>query len=346
MLSRCLLAAVALTLVMTACNDESAEPAGLEDYLEQLPGVQDAAVEEHAVEEDIFVTGAVVDAEADASAAEIEAMVQAVLDDEWGDDVSTGVIYLDAGHLEWTKTPDLLEGADGLWFDADGATDPATSAGLLVNAARVFPDDEVAVEADAWMGDGDGTPALSVVIESTDFEVVPRAAERVVADEALSTAPEVSITAAETKGWGDQTVASLDTDHRLTEGAIADYERMLATQNDAPDVPMTGLRMTHAGADKPIALWVDIAVPGQQDWDEFYEAEYGDEAWPRIRSTLDVLRGMPPGSSLSMTNVYDTGAHEDVWFLDVRNNSNASDVEGKGPMWRPWHRKARAYLTR
>lgn len=344
MFPRYLLAAVTLALVLTACNDNPAEPAALEEHLKQLPGVQDATVEEYAVDDGVFVTGAVVDAEADASAAEIEAMMQAVLDDE-GDDVSTGVIYLDAGHLKWSRLPDILEPEDGLWFDTEGTTDPATSAGLLVDAARVFPDEVVTVEADIWMGDADDTPELGVHIDSTDLEDVPRAAERVVADDALSTAPEVSITAAEKTGWGTRTVAALDTDNRLTDRAVADYRRVLATQEEAPDVPMTALRMTHDGADQPISVWADIAIPGQQDWDEFYEAEYGAEAWPRIRSILDALREMPPGSSLSMTNVYEQGAAKDVWFLDVRNNSDASDVEGKGPMWEPWHQKARAYLT-
>lgn len=349
---RLVLCAVALSMgagSVSSCSllEEKKDPAdtGLQSTLQGLDGVRDASVESVEVDDGQFDDLVTVDAEPEATADEIAAMLEAVAadppqDPDPGSYAYTGVVLLDAGETEWPGTPGIGtdegdDSVDGIWFSADDLSRYAEGSGAGTTTERFVS----AVEAFNGARVTQDRETL-VVEERTDADSLDRldeASRTVVDDPVLAAEAPISLIV-----QGPESRSVLTGVEGITSDLRADWSAVRAGLQRLSGISVSNVDVATGGTDlaaEVLTIDIDLQLPGAVPPARLTPARYGDQLWPMIRAELDLLRDRPDQSLLSVTNTAEDGGASDPFLYVETGRPAVKDDQG-----RSWNAEALDYL--
>ncbi len=329
-----------LLVLPLACTDEgSRSPAGSDDGLEALPGVVEATSELAEVDDGVQQLQVEVVVEADASVAQVVALVSAVAEQDEAGSTDTGYAI--------TLRRDGAE-EHGLSWEYDEPEDVEEAVSRWTLAGEQLPDDL------AWTADGYGQIVVDVGDDATADDVATTA-ERIVADPEVAALPRWSLRGKRSPDDEENFAAglSLATDAGMTTEVIAWWRRAAALADLAPGtVDALALEARNSAgsysADPAppgsMSVWLALDLPGVVPPDALTPARWGDRLWPLLRAELDLVRDLPPGSGAGANNHYRKRADSpstgsDPFFGVTDGEPAAPDDLGRG-----WNEAGLRYL--
>jgi hypothetical protein len=318
--------AALLPLVLLAGCQDPKEPTSGDDpeaALAQLPGIRDAEINEDDAADDPSQQYVVVDAEPDATAAQVADALRAVAKVE----PVRSVLYLGAGNTDLTQPPDAQVS------QVDGFADPDTSAARLLAGAAL---EGARVTVDSGHGD------VRLSLDGGDATAVADTAATVVGDDVLAAAAPVSVTATTVSSGQTSAVAVLSSDQPLTDGLVSAWRSIAgAGAALADDSSATLVRTTLAGGSslRFEALLDFVDDHGQP---RAITPDRYPQVVPLLQAALDVVRAAPAGSVVQLTSTSADGLGDPLLVLTTGAGGPVvtPDPEGRG-----WGDVASAYLA-
>lgn len=304
--------------------DAGPEQRAFEDELEELAGVDDARVAREAFDTDYYGEEIVVDMLGDATAEQVTAVLDALRrrDRDGKGAPQDSKVTLGAGTTSRDGDDFAADAAPGIFGSTRGHAANERMAAMLVEGVALLPGHNLVVVAPRqWsvFGSVDGTDpraGIAAIVDAVHDQAL-------LADAGQGT---ISVEAGER-------VASLDLGGGLTPRHLADWEAVAAAFEH--DVVR---RVSLAGT----SIWMTTRLPGDVGPRALTTEEHGEQLWPMLHDQLDVLAGMPPRSTLEVTNEYAVGADgylEDRFVRVTLGKPARNDRHG-----RSWNAEATAYL--
>lgn len=337
--------ATALLLVVAGFLTACGLGGGFAGEARDLPGVRDARIDKRALDTDYYGYTAIVDMEPRASTSEIVRALDLLAD--WKRTEGTGGddgvrLYLGAGttSLEDEGWGDGAHhsGPSAVIATARGHAKNVANAGLLLRATEVLRK-PVTVRGYEW--------AVTTDAPRETLEEVAR-------DPQLAAVPGLSLTQALEGPAVDywRTPTAFSSTEPITPQHLAAYDRAVANarlvREGQVHVEFVGsetgvtpsVTKRHPGA---IMVRMSLRLPGMVGPKALAPDPLDDPRWPLVAAQLDLLRTLPPGSSLSVDLEWgrapEGGAGHYRWLVELSRG-------GKVPRQPLWNAVAADYLTR